>query len=159
MDARVTQWSSLIEVGIPDIDAQHRQLFELAATFAGQGDGIRIMKSLAILCDYAKVHLHDEELLLTTIGYPDIEAHREAHVVFRQMLRTLLQEAGKLTLDEIANRVDRLINGWFYNHVMHVDVLYVPMVVAYKAYQERLQAARHEADSLPPPYPDVFTKE
>lgn len=159
MDARVTQWSSIIEVGLPDIDAQHRQLFELAATFVGQGDEIRIMKSLAILCDYAKVHLRDEEAMLAAIGYPDIEAHREAHSEFRRMLRGLLQDARALTLDQIASRVDHLINGWFFHHIMHVDVLYVPMVVAYKAYQERLQAVRQESAGLAPPYPDVFTKE
>lgn len=155
MDARVTQWSSIIEVGLPDIDAQHRQLFELAATFIGQGDEIRIMKSLAILCDYAKVHLRDEEAMLVAIGYPDIEAHREAHSEFRRMLRGLLQDARTLTLDQIANRVDHLINGWFFNHIMHVDVRYVPMVVAYQAYQERLQASAGVA----PPYTDVFTRE
>lgn len=159
MDTRVTQWSSLIEVGIPDIDAQHRQLFELAASFAGQGDEIRIMKSLAILCEYAKVHLRDEEAMLVTIGYPDIEAHRDAHSEFRRMLRELLQDARTLSLDGIANRVDRLINGWFYNHIMHVDVLYVPMVVAYQAYQARLQAARQDSPGAPPSYPDIFTRE
>lgn len=159
MDTRVTQWSSVIEVGLPDIDAQHRQLFELAATFVGQGDEIRIMKSLAILCDYAKVHLRDEEAMLVAIGYPDIEAHREAHGEFRRMLRSLLQDARTLSLDQIATRVDHLINGWFFNHIMHVDALYVPMVVAYRAYQERLQAARQESAGVAPPYPDVFTKE
>lgn len=158
MDVRVTQWSSVIEVGIPEIDAQHRQLFDLAATFFGQGDEIRIMKSLAILCDYAKVHLREEEAMLVAIGYPDIEAHRGAHGEFRRMLRALLQDARNLTLDQIANRVDHLINGWFFNHVMHVDVLYVPMVVAHQAYQARLQASRQEAAGEPP-YPDVFTRE
>lgn len=159
MDTRVTQWSALIEVGIPDIDAQHRQLFELAATFAGQGDEIRIMKSLAILCDYAKVHLRDEEALLLAIDYPDIEAHRDAHSEFRRMLRELLQDARTLSLDAIATRVDHLINGWFYNHIMHVDVLYVPMVVAYQAYQARLQASRQDSANQPPSYPHVFTKD
>ena len=41
-------WSSAIEVGIPEIDAQHRELFELAASFRGNGDEIRVMKSLVI---------------------------------------------------------------------------------------------------------------
>lgn len=153
MDARVTQWSSLIEVGIREIDDQHRQLFELAASFAGQGDEIRIMKSLAMLCDYVKGHLRDEENLLAAIGYPDLEAHRSAHGEFRRLLRELLQEARDLSLDQIALRVDRLINGWFYNHILHVDALYVPMVIAYQAYQERLQASCRELASAPLPDP------
>ena len=42
-----------------------------------------------------------------------------------------------------ADRVEALINGWFYNHVMHVDRDYVPMVIADKKYRsERLDACR-----------------
>lgn len=142
MDARVTSWSSLLETGIAEIDAQHRQLFELAASFSGQGDEIRVMKSLAILCDYVKTHLRDEEAMLTAIGYTDLAAHRIEHDGFRRALRELLREARGLTLDDIAERVDRLINGWFLHHITHVDARYVPAVTAYTAGQERLRAQR-----------------
>jgi hemerythrin len=149
VDTRVNSWSPSIEFGIPDIDDQHRELFQLAATFRGQGDEIRVMKSLAILCDYAKVHLRDEEELLARIGYPDIEAHRQAHSEFRKMLRHLLQDARSLTLDQVADRVEALINGWFYNHIMRVDRLYIPMVVAYKAYQSRPRDTRPASRAKP----------
>jgi len=142
MDIRVNSWSPSIEFGIPEIDDQHRELFELAATFRGQCDEIRVMKSLAILCDYAKVHLRDEEELLTRIGYPDIEAHRQSHSDFRRMLRHLLQDARSLTLDQVADRVEALINGWFYNHILHVDTQYIPMVIAYNVYQARPREIR-----------------
>ncbi len=142
MDSRVTRWNSNIETGIPEIDDQHRRLFELAASFRGQGDEIRIMKSLAILCDYAKVHLREEEALLETIGYTDLAAHRQAHVEFRALLRQLLTDATHLSLDEIATRVESLINGWFYNHILRVDAQYVPAVAAYQNYQQSLRAGR-----------------
>lgn len=142
MDSRVTHWNANIETGIVEIDDQHRQLFELAASFRGQGDEIRIMKSLAILCDYAKVHLREEEALLETIGYSDLASHRQAHAEFRSLLRQLLADASQLSLDEIANRVESLINGWFYNHILQVDAQYVPAVIAYRNYQESLRIAR-----------------
>lgn len=141
MDSRVNAWSPSIEFGIPEIDNQHRALFELAASFRGQGDDIRVMKALNILCDYANVHLRDEEELLVKISYPDIEAHRQAHLEFRKMLRDLLQEARHLTLDQVASRVEALINGWFYNHIRHVDTQYIPTVIAYEAYQSKLRNA------------------
>lgn len=143
METRVPVWSSAIEVGIPEIDAQHRELFELAAAFRGKGDEIRVMKSLVMLCDYAKVHLREEEDMLVKIGYPEIEAHRSAHGEFRRMLRQLLEDSRSLSLDQIADRVEALINGWFYNHIMHVDRDYVPLVIAYTKYRrERLDACR-----------------
>lgn len=135
MDSHVNAWSPSIEFGIPEIDNQHRELFELAATFRGQGDDIRVMKAVAMLCDYAKVHLRDEEELLVKIGYPDIEAHRAAHSEFRKMLLDLLQDARALTLDQVASRVEALINGWFYNHILNVDRQYLPAVIAYQASQ------------------------
>jgi hemerythrin len=143
METCVSVWSSAVEVGIPEIDAQHRELFDLAASFRGNGNEIRVMKSLVMLCDYAKVHLSEEEDMLVKIGYPEIAAHRSAHGEFRRMLRQLLEDARGLSLDQIADRVEALINGWFYNHVMHVDRDYVPMVIADKKYRsERLDACR-----------------
>ena len=142
MDSRINTWSPNIEFGIPEIDSQHRELFELAATFRGQGDDIRVMKALSILCDYANVHLRDEEELLVRIGYPDIEAHRASHGEFRKMLRDLLQDARALTLDQVAYRVEALINGWFYNHILHLDTQYIPMVIAHRARQEQAGNAR-----------------
>ncbi len=64
MKLELAEWSSTIEVGVPTIDAQHRQLFELAASFRGNGDQIRVLKSLAMLTEYVKVHLHEEEELM-----------------------------------------------------------------------------------------------
>jgi hemerythrin len=123
-------WSPAIETGLPEIDAQHRRLFELAATFRGEGDQIRVMKSLAMLSDYANTHLRDEEAMLRAIDYPGLDAHCEQHRLFRAMLKALLDEARTLSLDQIAGRIADLINGWFYHHILTVDAEYVPAVKA-----------------------------
>ena len=86
MKFELAEWSSKIEVGVPAIDAQHRQLFDLAATFRGDGDQIRVLKTLAILTEYVKVHLHEEEQLMIACYYPGFEAHQKLHRKFRQML-------------------------------------------------------------------------
>ena len=136
METPISIWSPEIEVGLPTIDQQHRQLFDLAATFRGQGNDIRVMKTLVMLGDYANTHLHEEEEMLAAIGYPDLAAHQKEHAEFRRMLRELLQNAGSLTLDQIADRVEALVNGWFYRHVLQVDALYVPLVKAHYAMSE-----------------------
>jgi hemerythrin len=126
----LAEWSSKIEVGLPMIDSQHRQLFELAATFTGDGDQIRILKSLAMLTDYVKVHFREEEEMMAACNYPDLAAHRLLHGEFRRMLFDLLENAKQMTLDEIADEVKYLINGWFYNHILVADFQYVPSVKA-----------------------------
>lgn len=128
MKFELADWSPKIEVGIPAIDEQHRQLFELAATFCGDGDEIRVSKSLAMLTDYVKVHFREEEEMLAACEYPRLEAHRRLHAEFRQLLLELLENAKQMTLDEIAEAVKFLINGWFYNHILIADFDYVPSV-------------------------------
>ena len=128
MDMHLADWSDKLLFGIDGIDAQHKQLFDLAATFEGNGDQIRVMKTLALLSDYIKVHFKDEELLLERCGYPSLAEHRELHARFKSMLYELLRNANQMSLDEIAEQVKYLINGWFYNHIMIADLDYVPLV-------------------------------
>ncbi|MBI5900248.1 MAG: hypothetical protein HZB40_13585 [Rhodocyclales bacterium] len=40
MNTPLATWSPAIETGLPDIDAQCKQLFDLAASFRGDGDQI-----------------------------------------------------------------------------------------------------------------------
>lgn len=128
MPPSLSTWCSAVETGLPDIDAQHRQLFDMAAAFQGDGDQVRVMRSLAALSSYANTHLRDEERLLESIGYAALEAHRQEHEKFRSMLRQLLEDARGLTLDQIATRIAELINGWFYQHILTVDAAYVDSV-------------------------------
>ncbi len=46
------------------------------------------------------------------------------------MLYELLENAKQMTLDEIADEVKFLINGWFYNHILVADFAYMPSVRA-----------------------------
>jgi hemerythrin len=123
-------WSQAIVTGLPAIDSQHKALFDMAASFRGEGDQIRVMKTLTMLSEYANTHLRDEEAMLAAIDYPQLAEHRLLHQEFRRMLRELLDAARKLTLDEIADRIEDLINGWFYQHILTVDADYVEAVKA-----------------------------
>jgi hemerythrin len=130
MERQNTAWMEFVEVGLPIIDRQHRLLFDLAASFRGQGDQIRVIKTLVALCDYANTHLRDEEAMLRLIDYPAFAEHKRQHAHFRRMLRELLEDSRKITLDQIAERVEVLINGWFYQHIMKDDADYMPAVNA-----------------------------
>jgi hemerythrin len=126
---KYAEWSDRLELGLPLIDEQHKRFFELAASFNGNGDEVRVMKTLAILSDYIRSHLRDEEAMMAAAGYPGLEAHRSLHAEFRQLLADLLGRARKMSLDEIAEEVRYLVNGWFYNHIITVDFEYAPYLV------------------------------
>ena len=133
MNQARANWSPAIETGLPAIDSQHKALFDMAASFRGEGDQIRVMKTLTMLSEYANTHLRDEEAMLAAIDYPQLAEHRLLHQEFRHMLRELLDAARKLTLDEIAERIEDLINGWFYQHILTADAEYVGAVKAAQA--------------------------
>ncbi len=126
-------WSEAIVTGLPAIDSQHKALFDMAASFRGNGDQIRVMHTLTMLCDYANTHLRDEEAMLEKIAYAKLDEHRLQHQEFRRMLSRLLDEARSLTLDHIADRIEELINGWFYHHILTVDAEYVADVKRHQA--------------------------
>ena len=123
-----SEWSERLELGIPSIDGQHKRFFELAASFDNHDD-IRVIKTLAMLSDYVRRHFHEEEVLMMIGKYPGLEAHRRLHAQFRQMLANLFGRARHMSLDEIAEEVKYLINGWFSNHIVTVDSAYAPYVV------------------------------
>jgi hemerythrin len=126
MNISLAEWSSLIEVGCPRLDAQHKELFELAAAFNGSGDEVRVKKSVAALCEHVKVHFREEEALMLAAGFPGYEAHRQQHDECRKMLIRLLDEARTMSLDQLATEVKFLINGWIYGHILTADLEYIP---------------------------------
>jgi len=119
------EWSERLEVGIPSIDDQHKRFFDLAADLAGEEDQVRVMRSLAQLSDYVRTHFQDEEALMAAANYPGTEAHRRSHQEFRQLLADLLVRARTMSLDEIAEEVRYLINGWIHRHIMVADLQYL----------------------------------
>lgn len=128
------EWSSELELGVPLVDQQHRQFFEMAASLRESTDEVRVLRALALLSDYIRSHLHDEEALMEAANYPGLAAHRRLHDTFRRMLADLFSRARKMPMQEVGEEVRYLINGWFYNHIMTVDFEYEP-------YMER----RHDA--------------
>lgn len=120
------EWSGRFELGIPLIDEQHRQFYDLAASFNGEGNEVRVLKTLAILSDYIRTHLRDEEALMAAAHYPGLEVHRRLHADLRHMLTVLLGRARKMSLDEIATEVKYLVNGWFSQHIVTADQEFAP---------------------------------
>lgn len=131
-------WSARLELGLQSIDEQHRKLFELAATFGGSGDQVRVMKTLVALCDYTREHFREEEYMLAAHGYPDLQAHKIEHAKFRGMLVDLLIKAKSQSLDQTADDVRQLIGGWMYEHIMQRDLDYLPFINGKKSGSGRM---------------------
>jgi hemerythrin len=91
----MVHWESRLELGVPEIDAQHRELFARLAGFdaaLAAGDVAEVARTFAFLRDYAVVHFEAEERIMRAAAYPKLEAHRALHRAFVERLEALTRD-------------------------------------------------------------------
>jgi len=92
----VFTWATSLEIGVPEIDRQHRSLFERANTFADAVQARQSMDRLeelfAFLAEYALEHFVAEERYMREVGYPQLPQHIQEHAQFRRQLASLVPQ-------------------------------------------------------------------
>lgn len=85
-------WDSALELGVPALDAQHRQLFALRNALEDcclgpdADHSERFHEVLAALYSYSITHFAAEEAYMESIGYPGRAAHAHEHLHFIEVL-------------------------------------------------------------------------
>jgi hemerythrin-like metal-binding protein len=119
-------WSPSFEIGVPEIDAQHRTLFERAGRFAAAvqaGEPYDRMEELFLyLARYAVEHFEAEEHFMRGINYPHLAEHAAEHRAFKLRLRSLVPQWDS----EGASRAMLLallgfLDSWIANHITVSD--------------------------------------
>ena len=117
-------WGPMFEVGVREIDAQHRKLFDLANGLADaviHGKGAEPLGNiLTELGRYTQTHFATEELLMTKHGYPASEEHKAAHQKLIQQVADYKQRflAGDATM---AEKTLQFFTDWLSKHIMQID--------------------------------------
>ncbi len=120
-------WSSELEVGIAEIDEQHRWLVDLTNklhdAFQAGADDAEIGDILEGLMDYTMNHFIVEEELFDRLGYPETDAHKQYHNRFTEQVMSLIDrhEAGEVVGAEALE----LLKNWLTHHILKVDKAYV----------------------------------
>ena len=124
-------WGRKLELGIPDVDEQHRELVAMInelhramKTRKGAQEAGVVLKRLT---DYTVYHFGFEEELFDTHGYPDTGAHKGIHknlvakvVAFKDEF-----ESGKAAL---SMDLMQFLKDWLNHHIMEIDKGYVPFL-------------------------------
>jgi hemerythrin-like metal-binding protein len=125
MDDR-PQFDARFLVGIEQIDNEHRRLFEIAGrvhdSLATDSDAAidAARAAIAELLDYTATHFANEERLMESSGYPELEPHRILH-------RNLIVQAREMEMRaEFGERhvpveLNRFIYNWLVDHIMDND--------------------------------------
>jgi hemerythrin len=116
-----------MEVGVPKIDAQHKELVDRlnAVTSLGAKSVSKeeTQKTIDLLGDYIVKHFRDEEVLQQQSGYPKYEWHKGQHQIYINEFQKLKQEfitngiSARFTLD-----LNNSIVNWIVRHIKSVDV-------------------------------------
>jgi hemerythrin len=119
-------WYDGFEVGIAEIDDQHRQLFERMETLvevcAADQVALSVTEMLEFLDEYVQTHFRTEEELMARYQYPDYLRHKELHAVFLKnlgSLKDMTQRKGGVP--EVAMQINEMLIKWFKGHILSVD--------------------------------------
>jgi len=127
------QWSTRLETGITVIDEPHKELFERIDQLEVaiyKGSAVQELKDIfEYLNLYAVEYLAIEETLLRECNYPDFEAHFNQHQEFRKLCSELISSYNEKVYDNyLALDVDKQMRKWWENHILKMDMAYVPYV-------------------------------
>jgi len=110
-----------LDIGIAEIDSQHRQLHTLLERLKQSTDkryGYAADAILAELAIQTRIHFAVEESLMRLLSFPDTEAHVEEHQRLMEQLEKLRKRAQDF---EVAEGLASFIQTWLVNHVNEFD--------------------------------------
>ena len=118
------QWSEAYSVGHPDIDSQHKRLFQLAeqlhaAMTAGKAKQV-LSTTLNNLITYTRRHFADEEMLMQTHRYPFLPQHKAEHQALTEKVIQFQRsfEADRAT---ISDELLQFLINWLRHHIGSSD--------------------------------------
>lgn len=125
------KWQDSFNIGIPEIDKQHRRLFAIGdriydtATLNDNCDHYdELVEALNELVEYTEYHFGYEEELMQKYNYPEYATHKIEHDFFVKKLKKI---AGK-DLDEDQGRtmmeIVHFVADWISGHILDTDVKY-----------------------------------
>lgn len=122
-------WSDLMSVGISEMDNEHKELFNrinnlLKGLLGFDGDH-DIADLVSKINEYIQYHFRDEEKMLESYNYPELEAHKKLHAIYENEFDLIEKRlrAGEFDAGLLIEIQDKIIN-WLLDHIAQVDNKY-----------------------------------
>ena len=115
-------WNKTLEMGIPAIDEQHKELFRQVGILFDNTNADRVHQTLEFLEYYVGKHFRDEQQLQFKSQYPKMEQHKKMHIefvtAFKQMKQEYNADVTKLT---VLLKINKMAADWLKQHIMIHD--------------------------------------
>lgn len=132
-------WRDSYSCGEPHIDAEHREMFDLAndliqAALPGSEQNMAVMDAaLTALLKHLEQHFRHEEEILAKRGYARLEEHRNAHASLLRKTRELRAAAISSGSASFGALIDFLATDVVARHLFTADRDYYPLFQGHKA--------------------------
>ncbi|NVJ90560.1 MAG: hemerythrin family protein [Methylocystaceae bacterium] len=123
------EWKDEYSVGDGGIDRQHQQLFALIDRLEDNDlDASAMSVTFEKLDMYVREHFHDEEEILKSVGYDDLDAHLRQHDEFREWLVTAKEsfKEGRGDVAAVGRNLHVFLRDWLLSHILYTDQAYKP---------------------------------
>jgi len=123
-------WKDQYELGVPTIDAQHKELFKRVEAFLvvlrskdhWEDKMPRLNETLEFMKRYVVEHFHDEEEYQLSIDYPGYEAHKAIHDGMVDYVQEVSRQYELSHGDEkLMQQFGGRLLAWLINHVAAED--------------------------------------
>ena len=129
----VVSWSKSYTLGLPDIDGQHKGLFDLInqiwVAIINNSPREATLALIQRLEHYTIAHFTEEEAFMRVMNYQDYDQHKRMHDAFIDRISreraSIENHSGGLTLDLL-----RFLKTWLVDHILLVDKQYADFFVA-----------------------------
>ncbi len=123
----LVQWSNSLEVGIKEIDNQHKALIDMLNKIhenMSKGKGKEAAGQIFLeLIDYTKYHFTTEEKFFKQYNYPLAQKHIQEHEALRQKAMELQKQYEKNQL-VISMELLNFLKSWITNHIVQNEIAF-----------------------------------
>jgi len=120
----VMKWKKSFEIGISQIDLEHKALVSLIQKLENSMYGGSVSKTtgavLKELVEYVKLHFKNEEKMMSNVGYPELSRHKILH-------KDLVNDVAAILIDLkngkqwTASELVGFLNYWLREHILQED--------------------------------------
>lgn len=112
-------WDDSFTVGRPDIDGQHKRMFNLANALPERLNVVMARRAVMAFYKYTREHFSAEEQMMKEIGYPNLEEHHRLH---EELITELGRVGDNSFRDENAyTAFKQFLFTWVTEHIMKRD--------------------------------------
>jgi len=118
------EWSDKLNLGVPQIDNQHKELIRLVNGLISAVSLDRPEKTinnvLKKLREYTVFHFNSEEVFMDSIGYDNLNKHVAEHIDLKKKVKEFQRSICKGESVEVMTLLD-FLKPWLLNHILESD--------------------------------------